>query len=202
MFELVENIFFTYADDSTLLAVVRKPADRPAVAACLNRELGMIQEWCSHWCMILNPNKTKVYSFVDPGLWALGVISEGPQPRHPWLEVWQKAHLRRTCAWYCFLCLSENWYFEVGETYICGHLSVRSIVAIFHLFSQSLNIVLRCVVQLLSPQYSMIGNVTFSYLTTRCIWWPGFVSRRIYCHCVIDVARLGLVCCTRLIRTV
>ena len=36
MFELVKNRLFAYADDSTLLAVVRKPADRPAVAAYLN----------------------------------------------------------------------------------------------------------------------------------------------------------------------
>ena len=42
--ELVENRLFAYADDSTLLAVVRKPADRPAVAASLNRDLTRIQE--------------------------------------------------------------------------------------------------------------------------------------------------------------
>ena len=35
MFELVEYRLCAYADDSTLLAVVRKPADRPAVAASL-----------------------------------------------------------------------------------------------------------------------------------------------------------------------
>ena len=50
-----------YADDSTLLAVVHKKADRPAVAASLNRDLARIQEWCNHWCMILNPNKTKAF---------------------------------------------------------------------------------------------------------------------------------------------
>ena len=44
---------------STLLAVVRKPADRPAVADSLNKDLSRIQEWCNHWCMILNPNETK-----------------------------------------------------------------------------------------------------------------------------------------------
>ena len=33
MCDLVANRLFAYADDSTLLAVVRKPADRPAVAA-------------------------------------------------------------------------------------------------------------------------------------------------------------------------
>ena len=36
MFELIENRLFAYADDSALLAVDRKPADRPAVAASLN----------------------------------------------------------------------------------------------------------------------------------------------------------------------
>ena len=59
MFELVDNRLYAYADDSTLLAVVRKPAYRPAVPASLNRDLAKIQEWSNHWCMILNPNKTK-----------------------------------------------------------------------------------------------------------------------------------------------
>ena len=53
------NRLYSYADDSTLLAVVRKPTDRPTVDASLNRDLATIQEWCNHWCMILNPNKTK-----------------------------------------------------------------------------------------------------------------------------------------------
>ena len=39
MFELVENRLFAYSDDSTLLAVVRKPADRTALAASLKRDL-------------------------------------------------------------------------------------------------------------------------------------------------------------------
>ena len=59
MLELVENRLYAYADDSTSLAVVRMPADRPAVAASLNRDLTRNQQWCNHWCMILNPNKTK-----------------------------------------------------------------------------------------------------------------------------------------------
>ena len=61
MFELVENRLYVYADDSTLQAVVRKTADRPAVAASLNRDLARIQEWGNHWCMILNPNKTNAW---------------------------------------------------------------------------------------------------------------------------------------------
>ena len=45
MFELVESRLYAYADDFTLLAVVPKPADRPALAASLNRDLARIQEW-------------------------------------------------------------------------------------------------------------------------------------------------------------
>ena len=61
-FELVENRLYAYADDTTLLAVVRKPADRPTDAAFINNmDLARIriQEWCNYWCMILNRNKTK-----------------------------------------------------------------------------------------------------------------------------------------------
>ena len=43
-------------------------------------------------------------------------------------------------------------------------------VAILHLFSQSLSIVLMCGGQLL---------VTFSFLSTRYIWWPGFVPIKV-----------------------
>ena len=55
MFALVENRQYAFADDSTLLAVVRKPADRPALAASLNRDLA-IHECCNHWSMILHNN--------------------------------------------------------------------------------------------------------------------------------------------------
>ena len=44
IFELVENSLYVYADDSRELAVVRKPADGPALATCLNRDLARIQE--------------------------------------------------------------------------------------------------------------------------------------------------------------
>ena len=41
MFELVENRLYDHADDSNYFSVVRKPADRPAVAAFLNMELAI-----------------------------------------------------------------------------------------------------------------------------------------------------------------
>ena len=63
MFELVNNRLYAYADDSTLLVVVRRPADRPAVAASLNRDMASIQKWCNHWCMMLNSNQTKALIF-------------------------------------------------------------------------------------------------------------------------------------------
>ena len=61
MFDLVENRLFVYVDDTSQLSVIRKPADRPAVAAFLSKDLACIQEWCHHWCMILNPNKAKAF---------------------------------------------------------------------------------------------------------------------------------------------
>ena len=60
MFALVENRLFAYAEDSSLLAVVPKPADRPAVAVSLNMHLSGIQEWCNHLCMIMNHNKLRL----------------------------------------------------------------------------------------------------------------------------------------------
>ena len=49
MFELVENRLYVYAYDSSLLAVVRKSADIPAVAVSLNINFAKIQEHCNHW---------------------------------------------------------------------------------------------------------------------------------------------------------
>ena len=42
MFELVENRLYASADDSTLLAIFRTPADRPAVDASL-KDSGVVQ---------------------------------------------------------------------------------------------------------------------------------------------------------------
>ena len=65
-------------------------------------------------------------------------------------------------------------------------------VATMYLFSQSLNIVLRCCRLLL--------NVIFSCSSARYIRWPGFALIRLSYCCVIDVMLLHCVCCTRLIR--
>ena len=48
MFELLDNRLYAYADDSALLAVVRKPADRPVVAFFFKRDVARIHEWFNH----------------------------------------------------------------------------------------------------------------------------------------------------------
>ena len=71
------------------------------------------------------------------------------------------------------------------------------------------SVLLRCYFAYLSPNpWSIVRrcggqllNVTFSFLSERCIRWPGFVPIRISCRCAIDVVWQGLVCFTRLIRT-
>ena len=66
-------------------------------------------------------------------------------------------------------------------------------VAIMHLFSKSLSIVLRC--------GGLLRHVIFSFSRARCIRWPGFAIIRLSCRFVIDVMLLHSVCCTRLMRT-
>ena len=59
-----ENIYVSYADDSTLVAVYIKPADRARVTESLNRDLVRIGDWCSTYGMLLNPSKTKSIHFL------------------------------------------------------------------------------------------------------------------------------------------
>ena len=63
---MVENRLYAYADDCTLLAIVRKPADIHGVTASLNMDLDRMQEWCNHWCMMLKPNKNKAFVVCRP----------------------------------------------------------------------------------------------------------------------------------------
>ena len=56
---LFENMFFAYADDSTLLAIIPSPKARVEVARSLIRDLVKLQVWCVAWGMMLNLLKTK-----------------------------------------------------------------------------------------------------------------------------------------------
>ncbi|MEL7079449.1 MAG: reverse transcriptase family protein [Cyanobacteria bacterium J06582_2] len=59
MTEGLENKIIQYADDATLVAVVRSPEERDQVARSLNRDLERISRWCGRWGMKLNSSKTQ-----------------------------------------------------------------------------------------------------------------------------------------------
>ena len=59
LFSNLENRLIGYADDSTLIAVVRSPGIRVAVAESLIRDLGRVSEWCDLWGKKLNASRTK-----------------------------------------------------------------------------------------------------------------------------------------------
>ena len=59
LFSILENKLYSYADDSTLIAVVPSPRLRVAVAESLSRDHVKVSEWCDHWGMKLNASKTK-----------------------------------------------------------------------------------------------------------------------------------------------
>ena len=74
----LENKIVQYADDTTLVAVVRSPEMRSQVAISLNRDLERIGQWCSQWGMRLNSSKTKTM---------LVSRSRTNEPPHPPLSV-------------------------------------------------------------------------------------------------------------------
>ena len=59
LFSILENKLISYADDSTLMAVVPSPGVRVAVAESPIRDLGNVSEWSDLWGMKLNARKTK-----------------------------------------------------------------------------------------------------------------------------------------------
>ena len=59
LFSIVENKLYSYADDSTLVAVVPSPGESLAVSECTNRDLNRVSVWCHLWGMKLNASKIK-----------------------------------------------------------------------------------------------------------------------------------------------
>ena len=59
LFSISENKLISYADDSTLMAVVPSSGVRVAVAESLIRDLGRVSDWCDLWGMKLNATKAK-----------------------------------------------------------------------------------------------------------------------------------------------
>ena len=55
----MENKFYGYADDSTLVAVVPSPPDRVTVTEYTNRDLNRVSVWCDLCGIKLNASETK-----------------------------------------------------------------------------------------------------------------------------------------------
>ena len=147
--------------------------------------------------MILNPNKTKALVVsrsrtVSPpyGDLILSGVSIRASPNLDILSVkFDSSSPSKTMCVVLFpMSLRELVFWVWWNVYLWTPLCY--VVAILNLFS--LSIVLLCGGQVL--------NVTFSFLSGRCIRWPGFVS--IIVFCCHRRRELGLVCCSMLIRTV
>ena len=59
----IENKFYCYADDSTLVAVAPYPGERVAVSESMNRDLNRVSAWCNQWGTTLNASKTNYYHY-------------------------------------------------------------------------------------------------------------------------------------------
>ena len=87
--------------------------------------------------MILNLNKTKALVVAELGLWALPMLTTWsclgflsvlvPSSTSLAWSLTASSPSKTMCVVF-FRCLSENWYFEDGETHICGHLCATSLL--------------------------------------------------------------------------
>ena len=59
LFFVPESKLVSYADDSTLMAVVPSQGISFTIAVTLIRDLGRVSEWCDLWEMKLYASKTK-----------------------------------------------------------------------------------------------------------------------------------------------
>ena len=59
----ISSRMVSYADDTSLLASISRPNLRSCITESLNNDLMIINSWCDHWGMRLNPNKTKSIVF-------------------------------------------------------------------------------------------------------------------------------------------
>ena len=74
----LENDLIGYADDHSLVAVIKSPQQRSVVSQSINRDLETIHNWCDRWGMKLNPSKTKTL---------LVSRSRTEEPPHPLLRI-------------------------------------------------------------------------------------------------------------------
>ena len=78
IFSILENKLISYADDSTLMAVVPSPGIKVEVAESVIRDLGRVSEWCDLWGMKFNVSKTKTMVIAN-GYASTNPIATGHQ---------------------------------------------------------------------------------------------------------------------------
>ena len=55
----LDNDLHLFADDSTLHAVIKNPADRAMCTDSLQKDLHAVEKWASDWCITFNASKTE-----------------------------------------------------------------------------------------------------------------------------------------------
>ena len=175
MIDLAENRLYATADDS----------------------MAVVQEWCNHWCMILNPNITK--AFVSRSMtmnwpmvtWScLGFLSTlVPTLTSLAWSLTASSSSKTTCLVLFPVSLRELVFWGWWNVYLWTPVLLHCYCAF-----------VLPILEYSSRVWGQVLKVTFSFSSTRCIQRIG-APIRVSCCCVIDVALVGWACCTRLIRT-
>ena len=203
MLELVENRPYANADDSTLVAVVRKPADNLLLLSQqgLNRDLARIQEWCNHRCTLLISNKTIKGLVVSK--------SRTVNPIHG--DIVLSGDSICTSPNLDILSLKFDSTLTFGD-HVRGIVSrVSQRIGILRLVKRvfvDTSVLIRCyctfVLKILEYYFRVWGSAAechLQLLECQVIRWQSFAQIRLSSSCVIDVMLLHRVYCTRLIQT-
>ena len=166
----------------------------------INRDVTRIQEWCNHWCMIVNRNETMALMVsrsrtVNPphGDLFLSGVSICASPNLDILRVKFDNELT----------------FEDHVRGIVSRVSQRiGILRLVKRVFEDTSMLLRCyyeiilpILEYFSPVSGLLPNVIFSLSSARCFRWTDFAPIRLFRSCVIDVMLLHCAYCARLIRT-
>ena len=65
LFSILENKLISYADDSTLMAVVPSPGVRVTAAESLIHDLGRVSDWCDLFGIKLNVSEDQDYGSLQ-----------------------------------------------------------------------------------------------------------------------------------------
>lgn len=58
--DILENPIYSFADDTTLVRIIRNVDERVEAGASIQRDLVSLSKWASRWKMVFNPKKTQL----------------------------------------------------------------------------------------------------------------------------------------------